>query len=51
MRNATQTPVDFIVSDGGMATDVRHPLSTDPEMLENKRAAIWRFTERDVWLG
>ena len=43
--------VDYIVSDGGAATDVRRRLSVDPEMLENKRFVIWEFAERDIRLG
>ena len=44
-------PVDYIVSDGGAATDVRRRLSVDPEMLDNKKLVIWEFAERDIRLG
>ncbi|MBC8874858.1 MAG: hypothetical protein H8E44_36010 [Planctomycetes bacterium] len=44
-------PVDYIVSDGGAATDVRRRLSVDPEMLDNKTFVIWEFAERDIRLG
>ncbi len=44
-------PVDFIVSDGGAATDVRRSLSTNPEILEGKKVVIWEFVERDIQLG
>jgi hypothetical protein len=46
-----KSPVDYLVSDGGAATDVRQRLSVDPEMLENKRIVIWAFAERDVRYG
>ncbi len=46
-----KSPVDYLVSDGGAATDVRQRLSVDPEMLENKRIVIWEFAERDVRYG
>lgn len=48
---ALGTPVDAIVSDGGASTDVRHKLSTHPEILENKRVVVWEFAERDLALG
>jgi hypothetical protein len=48
---ALHAPVDYIVSDGGAATDVRQMLSTDPDILENKRVVVWQFVERDVALG
>jgi hypothetical protein len=48
---ALQAPVDYIVSDGGAATDVRKRLSTNPEILEDKKVVIWEFSERDVALG
>ena len=43
--------MDYVISDGGAATDVRQRLSVDPEMLENKRVVIWEFAERDVRYG
>jgi hypothetical protein len=46
-----QSPVDYIVSDGGAATEVRQRLSTNGEILENKRVVVWEFTERDVGAG
>ena len=46
-----KSPVDYIISDGGAATDVRQRLSVDPEILENKRVVIWEFAERDVRYG
>jgi hypothetical protein len=46
-----QSPVDFIVSDGGASTDVRRSLSTNPEILESKKVVVWEFVERDIQLG
>jgi hypothetical protein len=46
-----QSPVDYIVSDGGAATEVRQRLSINSEILENKKVVVWEFTERDVGLG
>ena len=46
-----KSPVDYVISDGGAATDVRQRLSVDPEILENKRIVIWEFAERDVRYG
>lgn len=51
LANALGAPVDYIVSDGGAATDVRRRLSVNPEILERKRVVIWEFAERDVSLG
>lgn len=48
---ALQTPIDFIISDGGASTDVRRKLSTDAEILEGKNLIVWEFTERDIRLG
>ena len=48
---ALKAPVDYIVSDGGAATEVRERLSVTPEILDNKKVVIWEFTERDVALG
>ena len=48
---ALKSPVDAIVSDGGAATDVRRKLSTDPEILEDKKVVLWEFAERDIALG
>jgi len=48
---ALQSPVDYIVSDGGAATEVRQRLSVNSEILENKKVVVWQFTERDVGLG
>jgi hypothetical protein len=48
---ALQAPVDYIVSDGGAATDVRKRLGTNAEILEGKKVVIWEFAERDVALG
>lgn len=46
-----KAPVDYIVSDGGAATDVRRRLSTNSEILTNKRVVIWEFAEREIGLG
>ena len=46
-----KAPVDYVVSDGGAATEVRQRVSVDSEILENKRIVIWEFAERDVQLG
>jgi hypothetical protein len=51
LADALGAPVDYIVSDGGAATDVRRRLSVHPEILERKRVVIWEFAERDVALG
>jgi hypothetical protein len=48
---ALKAPVDYIVSDGGAATDVRKKLSTNAEILEDKKVVIWEFAERDIALG
>ena len=48
---ALKAPVDYIISDGGAATEVRQRLSVTPEILDNKKVVIWEFTERDVALG
>lgn len=48
---ALGAPVDAIISDGGASTDVRLKLSTNPEILENKKLVIWEFVERDIGLG
>ena len=41
-----KSPVDYIVSDGRAATDVRKRLATDPAILEDKKVVIWEFVER-----
>ena len=46
-----KAPVDYVVSDGGAATDVRRRLHVDPEILEGKKVVIWQFAERDIGLG
>ncbi len=46
-----KSPVDYIVSDGRAATDVRKRLATDPAILEDKKVVIWEFVERDIALG
>ncbi len=46
-----KAPVDYIVSDGGAATDVRQRLCVNPEILQNKTIVIWEFAERDIQLG
>lgn len=51
LARALGAPVDYIVSDGGAATDVRRKLSINPEILEHKRVVVWQFAERDVALG
>ena len=51
LADALNAPVDYIVSDGGAATDVRQKLSVNAEILDNKKVVIWEFTERDVPLG
>jgi hypothetical protein len=43
--------VDYVYSDGGAATAVRMKLSTNAEILENKRVVVWEFAERDLGLG
>ena len=48
---AMGTTVDYIVSDGGAATDVRRELSTNGEILEGTKIVIWEFVERDIALG
>lgn len=48
---ALNTPVDYIVSDGGASTDVRKKLNINAEILEGKKLVIWEFTERDIALG
>jgi hypothetical protein len=48
---ALKSPIDSIISDGGASTDVRHKLSTNPEILEGKKIVIWEFVERDIALG
>ena len=44
-------PVDYVLADGGAATDVRRKLSVYGEILESKKVVVWEFTERDVGLG
>src|SRR5690606_17698621 len=51
LAEALGAAVDYIVSDGGAATDVRLRLSVNPEILERKRVVVWEFAERDVALG
>jgi len=51
LAEALQSPVDYMVSDGGAATEVRQRLSVNSEILENKKVVVWEFTERDVGLG
>ena len=51
LASALQSPLDYIVSDGGAATDVRQRLSVNAEILENKKVVVWEFTERDIALG
>ncbi len=51
LAEALQTPIDYIISDGGAATDVRQRLSLNAEILENKLIVVWEFTERDIALG
>jgi hypothetical protein len=51
LAEALGAPVDYILADGGAATDVRRKLSVYGEILENKKVVIWEFTERDVGLG
>lgn len=51
LAQALQSPVDYIISDGGAATEVRQRLSVNSEILENKKVLIWEFTERDLDLG
>ncbi len=46
-----QAAVDYLIRDGGAATDVRQRLSVDPELLDNKRVVIWEFAERELRLG
>ena len=51
LAEALGAPVDYILADGGAATDVRRKLSVYGEILENKKVVLWEFTERDVGLG
>jgi hypothetical protein len=51
LAEALAAPVDYLLADGGAATDVRRKLSAYGEILENKKVVIWEFTERDVGLG
>jgi hypothetical protein len=51
LMHELQAPVDYIVSDGGAASDVRKKLATNPAMLEDKRVVLWEFVERDIALG
>ena len=51
LADALNAPIDYIISDGGAATDVRQKLSVNAEILDNKKVVIWEFTERDVPLG
>ncbi len=51
LATALKAPVDYIVSDGGAATEVRERLRVTPEILDNKKVVVWEFTERDVALG
>lgn len=46
-----KAPINYIVSDGGAATDVRRRLATNPELLEDTKVVLWEFVERDVALG
>jgi hypothetical protein len=46
-----KAPVDYIVSDGGAATNVRRKLAINPEILEDKKIVLWEFVERDIALG
>jgi len=51
LAEALGASVDYILADGGAATDVRRKLSVYGEILENKKVVVWEFTERDVGLG
>ena len=51
LAEALRAPVDYVLADGGAATDVRRKLSVYGEILEGKKVVIWEFTERDVGLG
>ncbi len=51
LARALAAPVDYIISDGGAATDVRQALSTNAEILDLKRVVVWEFAERDVAPG
>jgi hypothetical protein len=51
LARALGAAVDYIISDGGAATDVRQALSTNAEILERKRVVVWQFAERDIALG
>jgi hypothetical protein len=46
-----KSPVDYIVSDGGAASDVRKKLATNAAILEDKKVIVWEFVERDIGLG
>jgi hypothetical protein len=51
LMRALKAPIDYIVSDGGAASDVRKRLATNPEILEDKKLVLWEFVERDIALG
>ena len=51
VARALGAPVDYIVSDGGAATDVRRRLCTNPAILDNKKVVVWQFAERELHLG
>jgi hypothetical protein len=51
LAHALKAPVDFIVSDGGAATDVRKQLAASAGILEGKAVVVWEFAERDIRLG
>jgi len=46
-----QAPVDYIISDGGAATEVRQRLNMNAEIFDGKKVVIWEFAERDIQLG
>jgi len=51
LARSLRAPVDYVIDDGGAATAVRQKLSTNAEILENKKVAVWEFAERELSLG
>jgi hypothetical protein len=51
LARSLRAPVDYVIDDGGAATAVRQKLSTNAEILENKKVVVWEFAERELSLG
>ncbi len=51
LARALKAPVDYVIDDGGAATAVRQKLSTNAEILENKKVVVWELAERELSLG